>query len=570
MTGAARPVLRLLAVAIAIAGVIDPAWTTTRPEPRDLVAIVAMEGTAAVDRLEASAAGWRLTTRQAHGPSLPCGAHEQCVVIADGSIDVDVPTDTSLPVSLIAVSAAGAPNVEVRRVTVSSTHASAAGSARVELVRSGAIGSTEVRLTDNGAIIGAATHQWETDTTAAIDVPWWPIQDGARVLHIEAIPVPGERTTVDNQIDVGVEVISSRASVLVFDARPSWSSTFVRRALEDDPRFLVGHRARVAPALTSGTSNARLDAAALDQVSVLVVGGPDALTADEVNLLDRFVRVRGGTLVLLPEQRITGPVQRLVTGAWTEHLTPTPERVGPLYATEILRSKDEAIGAVLGRSGSMAAIVSMPAGYGQVVISGAMDAWRQRDRDAGAFDRFWRSLAAEGAAAGAPLSLTVDDTLVARRGRARFTLRARRMTPMTSADASAIVRCGDQPAGSVRLWPSAAIGEFNGEMTVSSSGPCRIEAAIDGRQAGGGFASAEQPRRGASETLTRLVTAVGKMHGVVVNAGEEAELVRAIERDRQPSSQVVSTRPARSPWWMIPFAGCLTIEWFLRRRDGLR
>ena len=30
-------------------------------------------------------------------------------------------------------------------------------------------------------------------------------------------------------------------------------STFVRRALEDDPRFAVGHRARVAPALSAGT-----------------------------------------------------------------------------------------------------------------------------------------------------------------------------------------------------------------------------------------------------------------------------------------------------------------------------
>jgi len=57
---------------------------------------------------------------------------------------------------------------------------------------------------------------------------------------------------------------------------------------------------------------------------------------------------------------------------------------------------------------------------------------------------------------------------------------------------------------------------------------------------------------------------------MVVNAGDEANLIAALERDRQPSSQVVSTHPWRSPWWMIPFATCLTLEWWLRRRDGLR
>jgi hypothetical protein len=99
-----------------------------------------------------------------------------------------------------------------------------------------------------------------------------------------------------------VTVAVSRSAVLVFDARPSWSSTFVRRALEDDARFTVGYRTRLAPAISAGTAHGRLDAAALDAAAVTVVGGVDALTAGDVALLDQYVKVRGGTLVLLPER----------------------------------------------------------------------------------------------------------------------------------------------------------------------------------------------------------------------------------------------------------------------------
>ena len=49
-----------------------------------------------------------------------------------------------------------------------------------------------------------------------------------------------------------------------------------------------------------------------------------------------------------------------------------------------------------------------------------------------AFDRFWRSLMAEGAAAGEGLQLRFDEPLSARGSRARFTLRDRRMAPAVS------------------------------------------------------------------------------------------------------------------------------------------
>ena len=154
-------------------------------------------------------------------------------------------------------------------------------------------------------------------STLTIDVPWWAIETGARVLRIDVPPFEGEQTLIDNHVDIGVDVAVTRSTVLVFDARPSWSSTFVRRAIEDDRRFAVGYRARLAPALSAGTANGRLDVAALDLASTVVIGGVDALTASDVALLEQFVRVRGGTLVLLPERAPAGPWSGLLAGSWT-------------------------------------------------------------------------------------------------------------------------------------------------------------------------------------------------------------------------------------------------------------
>lgn len=576
--------LRVIAIGIAIAGLIDPAWTVSRQPLQQLVAIrmTSAPPTAVEQALTANLPGWDVGVREWQS-RLPCGTGERCVVIADGSMDAIVPEDLSKPLSLVSVSGGDGPNVSVRSVVVSRAHQSAAGVARVELsstVRDQGASTVSVRILDGGAVIGSATQQW-SGADATIDVPWWPVDIGARTLRVEAVPLEGERITIDNQLDVGVDVTATRAPVLVFDARPSWSSTFVRRAIEDDARFVVGYRARLAPAVSAGTANGRLDAAALDLASVLVIGGPDALTAADVTLLEQFVRVRGGTLVLLAERAPARPWSRLLSGTWTEHLAAKPEAVGSLHATEVLRAGQvPGTATVIARSGSAASIVVSPAGQGRVVLSGAMDAWRYRDLDAGSFDRFWRSLIAEGAAWGEATQLSFDEGLAARGSRARFTIRDRRMVPGESETASATARCGlssealakedDAPATSIRLWPSGAQGAFVGDAPLAGNGSCRVEATVNARLVSGAIAVAENPLRGVEATLAKLERRVRAAGGVVMRAGEEAALARAINTAPAPAAMATTVHPMRAAWWILPFAGCLSIEWWLRRRSGRR
>ncbi len=567
-----RLALRAIALAIAIAGVVDPAWTIARPPSRTLVAIrlTATPPVEVEQALRADLPGWDVESR-AFESRLPCGTGERCVVIADGSIDAAVPVDLARPLSLIAISADEAPNVAVRSVVVSRAHGNAAGMARVELAGRGVEGQRlELRILDGTAVVGSASHDWSSGTSATIDVPWWPIDAGTRALRIEVLPLDGERSSIDNHIDAGVQVTSTRAAVLVFDARPSWSSTFVRRAIEDDARFTVGYRARLAPSLSAGTANGRLDAVALDLASVVMIGGPDALTSNDVERLEQFVTVRGGSLLLLAERAPSGPWSRLVPGMWTEHLTAKPEAIGPLRASEILRTARPPVTATaIARSGSAAAILVAPSGSGRIVVSGAMDAWRYRDQASG-FDAFWRSLVAEAAVWGDGMQLTFDRALAARGSRVRFTIRDRRLAPVESGEANAVLRCGSGAASTLRLWPAGAAGAFTGEVALALDGSCTIEATVNDRVTMGTIAVADNPAAGVGQTLAKLERILTTSGGVAVRAGDEANLARAIASGVEPAVIATAVHPMRSAWWMIPFAGCLSVEWWLRRRGGLR
>lgn len=563
--------LRITAIAIAIAGLLDPAWSVSRPAAQKLVVARALStpGAEAEQSLRAALPGWEIESRDS-GLRMPCSPDERCVVLADGSKDVSLPDDVTRPPSLVTVRRADGPNVTLQSVSVSRGHQSAAGVARVELAAAGPPARSEIRVLDGAAVVGSVTHQWSASASARVEVPWWPLGTGARVLRVEVVPFEGERTRIDNHVDVGVDVTAARSAVLVFDPRPSWSSTFVRRALEDTARFTVDHRVRLAPALSAGTANGRLDSAVLDLASVVVIGAPEALTPDEVALLERFVNVRGGTLILLPERSLRGGLSRLLPGEWTEHLTAAPAAIGPLRASEVLRAERLPIAAsVLARSGTAAAIAVMPSGHGRIVVSGAMDAWRYRDRDGGAFDQFWRSLIAEGAAWGEGLPVTFAQPLGARGSRARFTMVDRRMTPAASSDAGAVARCGSGPAASIRLWPAGPLGAFTGELPLVAEG-CTIEAAINGRQAVASIAVAERPVFGVEQTLTTLERRVIESGGTVARAGDEAAIARALTASSVSPGVATAIHPLRAGWWILPFAACLSLEWWLRRRNGLR
>jgi hypothetical protein len=536
-----RMACRAAAIAIAIAGVVDPAFSVTRPREAKITTV-------------------DLTLGGPIDHRVSCDPANPCVVIADGSKDAELPDDLTEPVSLERVEKSESPNIAIRTVYAgSSAHLNAAGVVRVALEGRGVAGrTTEIRVHDGPIVIGTAAVEWKADGTQTIDIPWWPLAAGARTLRVEAAAAAGEAVLFDNLVDVGADIGTEPVPVLFFDPRPSWNSTFVRRALEDDPRFLVQHHARVAPAISTGTLAGRFDAPTLNQTSLLVVGAPDALTAADVDLIDRFVRVRGGTAILLPERVPEGPTLRLFDGRWVEELIVEPRAVGPLRASELLRPRElRPLSVPIAPE-----IVATRAGAGRLIVSGAMDAWRHRDANAAAFDTFWRSLAAEGAAHGRRLRVEFEDAIARPGARHSFVVRYRSMEPESTLTANATARCSPVSADrtgtaqAIRLWPSGAAGTFSGEFAVNDSQTCTVEARVNDAQATAAVAVAASPAPIAHAVLENL---------------ERAVRLRAVGAPARPAETIRTTiHPMRSALWIIPFAGLLSIEWWLRRRARLR
>src|SRR5262249_44535190 len=111
-----------------------------------------------------------------------------------------------------------------------------------------------------------------------------------------------------------VDVVDRKWPVLFYDPRPSWMSTFVRRAVERDPRFVVTSRVVTSHNVNTDAGNppGRLDdLSALSLFDAVVVGSPAAMSADDADGLEAFMRKRGGSVVLLLDEVASGPHERL-------------------------------------------------------------------------------------------------------------------------------------------------------------------------------------------------------------------------------------------------------------------
>jgi hypothetical protein len=213
-------------------------------------------------------------------------------------------------------------------------------------------------------------------------------------------------------------------------------------------------------------------------------------------------------------------------------------------------------------------IVSTPRGDGRLLISGAMDAWRLRAADNAAFDRFWRStIAGLALAAPPPVSVRIEPAVLLPGGRGRVTVRLR---TRDTASVSATMN-GDQQ---IRLTPAAERGVFQGTVVAGPApGRSRISVEVGGAQPRSASRSvvvqsdAHPIAAGPIEPLSMLS---GSHHGIDVTPDRLADVERFIRGAASVPVVPTAHHPMRSVWWMVPFAGCLSAEWWLRRRRGLR
>jgi hypothetical protein len=576
-------VLRLMAIAIAVAGLADPALTREMSMPQPVtIAVVDASGSAAAERLRSHLDVDYDVTVRAHAPGAAasaCPAIGGCIVVSSGGAPQRMTAGAQVVGGLRVDAGGEGRNLAIARVE-SARRVSFNGNAllHVQLRASGIRGESAIDVFDGDALVGAAAHKWPASpdgspVDAEVAVEWAPIAVGLRALRVRVTTPDTERTVEDNTADLGVDVRSEPVVILMYEPEATWLGTFVRRALEADGRFRIDARTRLGPGLAvSRASSGPLTEAALEEPGTVIVTAPAALSAVEVELLERFVRRRGGSVVILLDRAPAGVVTRLlptVAGEWRE----TDARsVGLLRASELLAFDVSAPGVTgMESAGDRHIVVSRAMTRGRVIASGAMDAWRYRGPG---FSRFWSSLVADAAsAAGDRLEIGLDRAIVTPGGTTGVSVEWRTIDEMPNAiTARAELRCGADPPVPVRLWPSGQPGRFHGAVSSDSAGACEVHAAITGPLS----VTASAPLlvtadvRSTTREIAALEGAVAAHGGIVVKAGDEAALAERVHELLAPTQAAQTIWPMRSPWWLVPFAACLGAEWWLRRRRGLR
>ena len=621
--GLLRIGLRAVAIAIAIVAAIDPAITTVR-SGRPIVSV------RAIDPSADSALALRVSRQlRRDARVIPARFDAADAVIFVG--DAPPPLGVGADVPMFIVPDDARPRVLIESVRAPSV-ASVSANRRIDVtVRTVGAGNRTLQvLLRNGDIVVDRVQLSITDDSVVsrVQLSFVATAVGAARLQVEATvseatlrsraPAKIDITTSDKlraRAELLVDVVDRPLSILFYDPRPSWISTFVRRAIERDRQFVVTSRVVTSRNISTsaGTPPDRLDdIASIARFDAIVVGVPEALTDRDIVGLEAFMRQRGGSVVMLLDQRARGPYDRLLeVREWryqnsgapvamtlaaaanvglraSELLWPAvlPDAATAVATTFVARNADDTVKNAQTRQASSGdsvenrvVIWNRPVGAGQLYVSGALDAWRFRDSVSSSFDRGWQVVVGEAAVAALqPLTATLSEQILTPGESAELSvvIRDAALKPVSvqaiRANVSAVLESGPPDSlqrTPIRLWPDGAVGSLRATLRAPQHiGNARVIISANGHRV--------QVPLVVDSIVSRpiaahpaLSTAFAASHrGQVINASQLATLSGAVARSLNAAPRRERWHPMRSPWWLLPFAMALSGEWWMRRRRG--
>ncbi len=600
--------LRAIALLIAVTAVIDPAFTSAH-RARPVLSLVAVDEARDRDVLA--------DLRQQLAPNYTLVSAPLPSAIGTVLVGTRLPTGAGAlarPVVVVSPITNG-PSVAIRRIQ---TPARAMLESRVTvsltLVTRGFDSAKPmpareigVELTRGDIVVSRKHVLVEHDTVLTVPLTFVPSAIGPEVLQARAYISQQSDTA---RSDVVVDVHANRWSVLFFDRRPSWMSTFVRRALERDPRFAVTSRIITSTNVSrqTGRPPEGLDAIArTGAFDAVVIGAPDALTARDVDGITTMLNAHGASVLLLADHAAPlGAVKTVLDfGGWRTIARRVPaELSAPMsgdQTREPLRLKGLSVGvpqrlpalaeplAILRAadsnsvrasnrlansttSAAQTVIWRVPVGLGQLVISGAFDAWRYRDTAQSTFDATWRDLVDDAASQRqTALDVRLSPSLVV--PRARTTLVVTLRDTMPAIPIRVTLRAVDAPTeGPTPLTLGAP--RDRGQFVASFRAPAasgRYEALVvqgpdTARVPLVVMPSVAHDADNEPDLLSAWATSGG---GLVVPRDSAASVTTVLDAVLRPIPKVSAWHPMRSAWWIVPFALALVAEWWIRRRRGL-
>ena len=568
---------RFAAIALIVAGAVDPSWTVRREAP---VPVDLRSASEAVRKRLSDALGDRVAFDSTSPP-------REIVLAAAATSARLLPVEDieDVPVSTIALTSPHASRIRIIHTNEPApVPVGWSTTIKATIEAAGVRGATSrVVLEQAGAEIAAVDHVWTRDEERfEAAFPYTPALEGSTRLTVRVM-------ASDAAADVRVAGIGRRFRILAYEPRPTWAVGFLRRVLEQDPVFDVSSSVRASKidSTSAGQPPTALTADALSPFDVVLVGAPEDLRSSEVEALASFTRARGGTVVLLPDRRPSRAYLSLVPGQrFDEVLVEEPLELSAisgasLRASELAIPSDasggDALATVNQGKGPKPVVVSWPMGEGTVVFSGALDAWRYRAAPGDGFARFWRTRVAEAALATPPrISVSVTPAIAAPSEDVDVRVKLRSTELVRQAGRIAVpkvraVLVGEKTEETIRLWPTAEPGAFAGVVKAPPSGDYNLHVTSDSGGAGDDVLSvvadarhADVSPRDGRESL-RLVSAATA--GVAVDETDLDPLERHL-LSLSRSSVLETVRPTRSPWFAGSVIALLCAEWGLRRRRG--
>ncbi len=583
-----RWLLRSLAILIAVAGAIDPAMTSERTAPVTISLIDTTPPDPAAGTADAIAAALAPHHTIVRGQSV-----DAALTIVAGDAPPPHAAAVSTP-AIVVVPAAGSGVAIAKVVAPPRASFESRIPGRVELRP---ITDRAARVVVSWQVAGTTVDRVEKEVAAgaaaAIDLSFVPVGRGPVAARVSAAIAGAEPRVF---ADLAVEVDDRGWPVLVFDRRPSWMSTFVRRALEADARFKVTSRTTTSSSVAAAAADAPASLggnAGLDRFDAIVVGAPDALTREDADALAMFARRHGGAVIALMDRTDPGPLGAIAgLPRWTETRSATPVEITPAGATTTagLRGSEFAvpdtipgaaeIGATFGAGAARRPIVvDVPVGAGRLILSGMLDAWRYRGAPgASPFEALWREIIGRAAdATPPPLGAHLHRTVMAPGDEATLdvTLREVMLSPLGSAGADTRVTAELHTAGAstppiaVRLWP-AGLGRFTAAVRApAAAGTYRIDVSDGTRSVQVPLVVLSGAQRPTPDSRALAQAWAASRGGTTLEAPDTKALLAEIDRLARPSPRSERWHPMRSGWWILPFAGLLGAEWWLRRRRDL-
>jgi len=621
--------LRGIALAVVVAGLVDPVFTRTR-EVAPVIAwreVVAPQGAAAQQRDDALRALSRVG-RVVRG-AVP---EAQATVLWGSRIPADLLTDTAPPrtgpVVIVPSTTTRGLSVEAMHVPRTLHHAERAN-VLLRLSRDARAqgGPVAVQLRVNGVLRDQRVDSVPPNARRVLSLPF--TADSSLLQDIALHVGDGDDTLRFRQT---MAVTREPWRVLFFDARPSWLSTFVRRALEQDARFAVSVRTvtstnvsvatpQAATGMDALLAAARTDASTLPDL--LVVGAPERLTARDVQQLAALSAVWGRAVLILPDHlpqtANSTPANTVAANRALDSLLGHTgwQRIAPAtmpqVVTEHLRSgldSTRLVGVTLAHAGRLmddaiplltwqnrpVAWLRM-VGDGVVATSGAFDTWQYRDPARSTFSATWRQIAARLSASSAPrLQVQRMSSEGVDSSGAHFGF----MVAVGGRDSLAQLRVHGDDSLPPRVWLSSPTGAAEPVTAYATNRPQtwlaqgRLPApglwtltAARGRDTlrlalpvhAGADAEGDAETRAAAaaaelpphELLDAWVRATGGALLPASRASELPTLVRSLMQRSSPlPTRPAPWRPMRSGWWILPLTLALGGEWWLRRRRGAR